>query len=322
MSHEIETMAFVGEKPWHGLGFELPTGSKVTVERIVKAAKLDWTVSKRNLFLKMGNGEVPIKEAFALARDTDDSVLSVVGKGYKPVQNAEAFEFFKRFCDAGQIEMETAGSLKGGKFVWGLARLKDEFALKGDDEVRAYLLLLSPHVIGQAMQIRLTPVRVVCWNTLSAALRSHSHGKVFRLPHHTAFDENAKGIAAEAIGLASEQFSDFQEKAKLLAKKKVTKEQSERYFVEVFDLPMEMVESGIKREPRVLARLRSAVVHAPGADLKDAEGTWWGAFNAVTYVVDHQMGRNRGTALHKAWFGSGARVKSKALDLAVEKAAA
>src|SRR5262245_13674298 len=175
MSHNVETMAYTNEVPWHGLGVSLK--NTPTVEGMLKAAKIDWTVSKRKLATTNGSDKFthPVKSHFALTRDSDGHILDVVGAGYVPTQNAQAFKFFKEFVEAGRATMETAGSLQQGRFIWGLANLKSSFMASAGDKINGFLLLLSPHKQGKSMLAKVTSVRVVCNNTLDLAL--HEGGR-------------------------------------------------------------------------------------------------------------------------------------------------
>lgn len=326
MTDAVETMAYNKvETPWHGLGNAV--NNNLTPAEMLKAAGLNWKVSKEPIFHKKDGKYEEINGKYALTRDKDGSVLSIVGETYKPVQNEEAFTFFKRFVREGHMKMETAGSLWNGRYVWGLARLEKDFEISKGDEQRGYLLLSSPHVIGKSMVIQFTPIRVVCWNTLSWALGSNLKGKAgaFRMPHHTAFDDTVKRAAEAALGLASEQMANYKEAVTLLAKKKAKPEAVEEFFCEILEFdPKAARKKKSKKEeivePRMLPHFRNALTHAPGHDLASALGTWWGAVNAVTYVVDHEIGRDRNTALKTAWFGHKAQVKRRAFDLALQRA--
>ena len=155
MSHEIETMAYAGEVPWHGLGQQVP--ADLSPQQMMESAGLDWTVEKQTLVTLEG-AEVPEKKA--LVRSSDNKVLDIVGKNWNPVQNIEAFEFFDDFVRSGDMQMHTAGSLKGGQIVWGLAKVNDSFELFGGDQVDSYLLFSNPHRFGQSIDVRFTPIRV------------------------------------------------------------------------------------------------------------------------------------------------------------------
>lgn len=321
MTAAVETMAYANEVPWHGLGNKVT--DKMSPAQMLKAAELDWTVDKQDIFLKSGK---KIPNQFALVRSTDKTVLSVVGSTYKPVQNEIALDFFKKFTDAGHMHMETAGSLWYGRYVWALARLGSDFKLAGGDEVRGYLLVSQPHVRGKAMVIQFTPIRVVCWNTLTYALGGSLNGKggsSFRMPHSQEFNDDIRAAAEEALGLAGDQQKEFQEAATLLAKKKAKPEQVEEYFCEILKFDPKKADKTKKGElkvPRALPKFQAALTYAPGQQMPSATGTWWGAYNAVSYVVDHQMGKERDTALRNAWLGAAARTKRRAFNLALDKA--
>jgi phage/plasmid-like protein (TIGR03299 family) len=326
----VETMAWTNQVPWHGLGFQV--ADNLTPKQMMKAAKIDWTVSKRPMFFQNEKGVyVPVKEEFALVRDTDETRLSTVGQVYKPVQNEEAIEFFSKFVKAGHMKMETAGALWNGRYVWGLAKISKDFNLGGKthDKVSGYLLMASPHVRGKAMVIQFTPIRVVCWNTLNFALGSDlkGHGGAFRMWHSQKFDDDMKAQAEQALGLATKQMDTFQEAAVLLAKAKAKPEAVEEFFADVLRWNPKKKAAAKKakaekeaKEPRKLEQFRQALVHSPGAQLNTAAGTWWGALNAVTYTVDHNEGRERSTALRSAWLGTAAGMKRRALDLALDRA--
>src|SRR4051812_24701221 len=234
MAHKVETMAYAHEVPWHGLGFKV--SDDLTPNQMLKAAKVDWTVDKRKMAFVNNQGNYKLApDTFALVRASDDFMLSRVGKTYKPVQNEEAFDFFKKYCEAGHMTMETAGSLWDGRYVWCLAKIGKNFTLGKSDRVEGYILLMSPHVHGKAMVFQFTSVRVVCWNTLSMALGSDMRGgkHAFRMPHTTVFNDAVKQTAEQALGIAQSQMTSFQEAAGLLTKSKVTKEQTDQFFCEV-----------------------------------------------------------------------------------------
>lgn len=333
MSHRVETMAYAGETPWHGLGFKV--SDDLTPAQMLKAAKLDWTVEKRQLYMPMANGSMEkVDGRYALTRNSDEAFLSIVGANWKPNQNADTVDFFTKFVKAGHMSMETMGSLAGGQFVWALARLHEDFALAGpgkrmkkDDEVRGYALLMQPHVYGYSQVAQLSGIRVVCWNTLNYALGAGLKGKgqnVFRMPHSTLFDDKAKAKAEAVLGLSVAQMTEFKEAATLLASKKAKDEDVKNYFFEVTKYDPEKAKKdkdGEAKQPKLLAKIMAALENAPGQQLGAALGTWWGAFNAVSYVVDHEVGRERGTALRSAWLGDNALLKRKAFKLALEKAA-
>ena len=176
MAHNIETMAWANDEPWHKLGVKVR--SDLTPLEMMQEAQLDWTVSKRPSYTidspdwSDDVGLMQAEDTFHIVRDSDNTILSHCGKGYIPIQNEKVFEFFKRFTEAGHMTMETAGSLRDGKEIWGLAKISNDFELVGGDEIKGYLLINQPHVAGKSMTIKLTPIRVVCNNTLTMALEA------------------------------------------------------------------------------------------------------------------------------------------------------
>jgi phage/plasmid-like protein (TIGR03299 family) len=336
MSDKVETMAYAAEngKPWHGKGF--PVASNLTPKQMQKAAHLDWEVEKRQVFYLDAAGkprEVPDK--FAIVRKSDDKWLSQCGKAYKPIQNSDIVDFFTRFVKAAKMTMDTAGSLEDGRFVWMLAKLNKDFALgKGSnaDPVQGYLLVSQPHVAGNAATIMFTPIRVVCWNTLTWALgqrigKNAGESTRFRIAHTIDFNDDVKQKAAEALGLANNQMDQFEQAAKLLSTKKATPEQVKEYFCEVLEWDPKKAKKKAKEEggkepaePRMIGKFEYALEHSPGAALPSAAGKWWGAVNAISYVVDHEVGRSQDNRLHSAWFGSRASLKQRAVELALQKA--
>lgn len=333
MAHMVETMAWSGEVPWHGLGVQV--GDSLTPQEMLEAASLDWTVSKRPLYTLQeplladsdqdaGTGTLRVQKFSALVRDSDNKTLGVCGNQYIPLQNKDVFQFFDKFVKAGHMKMDTAGSLDGGRQVWGLASIQQGFTLPGGDEVRGYLLLANPHVWGESMRILFTPIRVVCNNTLTMALRDAS-GKGFRLPHVREFNADLMQSAEEALGIATSQLEAFEEQAKFLSSVETTDENEFEYLARLFQPELLKVasEQPIQlRLKRTAERVHELIRTQPGADLKSSQNTYWGLFNAVTYAVDHELGRDRDASLTSAWFGQRATTKAKALDLALEMAKA
>ena len=346
MAHAVETMAYAGEVPWHGLGVKVD--DDLTPDEMLIAAGLDWTVSKRHLFTHDKptieastqdnlNDLVALPEHYVIVRDSDNKPFGPCGSKFVPSQNKDAFQFFRKFTDAGHMKMETAGSLKGGEQVWGLANVSKDFVLPGDDRVLGYLLVSVSHKWGKSNEIRFTPVRVVCNNTLSMALADRTTSG-FRMPHTTSIDAEVFQAAEEALGLAGERMDQYKEGAEFLSSKKFNKDSIVTYIADLFqpELLKEQAEIEKMTDVRAIATRQSmvdefkktpslvlqAVEEQPGANLKSSKGTWWGAMNAVTFIVDHKWGYDRDAALHNAWFGERAALKTKAMAKAIEYAKA
>ena len=315
MAHEIEMvngvaqMAYAGELPWHGLGSQV--SDDISTDGMMEAAGLDWSVTKQPMYYMddLGEmGEVPGKSA--LVRSSDNKVMDIVGSDWNPVQNAEAFEFFREFVDSGDMKMHTAGSLKGGKMVWALAKVNDGFTIKtaqGEDSVESYLLFSNPHQYGKSIDVRFTPIRVVCNNTLTLSLNQNVDQYV-RMGHQRPF--NAEDAMA-TLGMAHQKLETYKEAAEYLCQKSYTSEQMVDYFNQVFP-------SASSRDSNKSREAQEVMHTQAGANL--GEGTFWQLYNTTTYMADHTLGRNADTRLQSSWYGANANMKKKALELAVEMA--
>ena len=220
--------------------------------------------------------------------------------------------------------METAGSLRGGKDIFGLARLNDNFALPGGDEINGFVLFRQPHEPGYAMSILDTEVRVVCSNTLQLALRQKAAAN-FTMSHRTAFNDVKEDEALRTMGAVYERRAEFKEAAEFLAKKKA-KDKEVIEFISKLYQPKILADHKPEEGPiqdnfsKIPKAVFEALVTAPGADNKSAKGTWWGALNAVTFVEDHQRtGENK---VYNAMFGEASKRKTTAMNLALDYAKA
>ena len=318
MAHMIETvdgkaqMAYAGAVPWHGLGVKVP--SDLTPAQMLEAAGLNWLVEKIPAYAKVGGKNVKIGQS-ALVRSMDNAILDVVSDDWNPVQNEEAFEFFNEFVAAGDMEMHTAGSLRDGQIIWGLAKVNESFELFKGDKIDSYLLFSNFHKYGYSTDVRFTPIRVVCNNTLTLSLSSAVE-RMAKISHRKVFvAEDVKGM----LGIAKDKLTKYKEMAQFLGSKKAKEEDIVQYFTRIF--PVSGTNETKKKEVSKNAAMALDVLHnQPGAEY--AEGSWWQPFNAVTYLTDHLAGRTPDTRLTSAWYGYHKGVKTKALELAIEYAEA
>lgn len=317
MAHELEVingeaqMAYRESQglPWHGLG--TPVDDEMTPQEMMKAAGLDWEVSKVPTYIDYNGQQIETGQE-ALVRSTDGKILTQVGTGWNPVQNAEAFDFFTEFVSNGDMVMDTAGSLKGGQLVWALADVNDGFSLFNGDEVKGYLLFSNPHMYGKAIDVKFVMERVVCNNTLAVALGESGQPAV-RINHRSEFNPE---MVKEVLGISHDKVEKFKEAAEFLGSKAYNKEQLNRFMAQVFGTS--------NREDKDLSRTADQaltfVENQPGDHFRP--GTWWNAYNAVTYMADHKLGRSADTRMSSAWFGVNAKRKVDALDAALSFAKA
>lgn len=318
MAHEIEyingkaQMAYSGDVPWHGLGTKVP--ADLTPEQMLEAAGLDWRVEMFPAIATLANGTQVNTGHSALVRDIDNRVLDVITNDWNPMQNQEAFEFFNEFVAAGDMEMHTAGSLRNGRIVWALAKVQDSFELFGGrDQVDSYLLFTNPHIYGQSIDVRFTPIRVVCNNTLTLSLNSQSKSMV-KVSHRREFDAD---LVKETLGVAKAKLGRYKEMAEFLSQKRYNDENIVDYFKRVFPV-LTQKENSEKTISKSATAALEYINTQPGADL--GEGTWWQAYNTVTFMTDHIIGRSADNRLTSAWYGANKGLKTRALETAVEMA--
>ena len=316
MAHEIETMAYAGETPWHGLGEKV--SNDLSPVQMMQKAGCDWKVIEAESFVELNGKKIKTGQK-SLIRETDGRVLTNVGKDWHPVQNEQAFEFFNEYVLAGDMEMHTAGSLKDGEVVWALAKVKESFDLFGGDQIDSFMLFSNPHQYGKTIDIRFTPIRVVCNNTLTFALQGEAQRGV-RVGHRAAFNPDA---VKEALGIAHDKFAKYKEMAQFLGSKRFTMDSLIQYYNDVFPLTSGQDNQKVVNSSTISRTAKQALdvlESQPGANF--AEGSWWQAFNSVTFVTDHLQGRNADNRLHSQWFGSNQLRKIRAAEKAVEYAIA
>ena len=317
MAHLVETMAYAGQVPWHGLG--VPVSNDLTPIQMMDKAGLNWNVREVESFIEF-DGKKMSTGLKSLVRETDGKILSNVGENWKPCQNSDAFEFFSEYVMAGDMEMHTAGSLKGGQMVWALAKVKDSFELFKGDQVDSYLLFSNPHQYGKSIDVRFTPIRVVCNNTLTLSL-DQTVEKSVKVGHKSEFDPSS---VKEALGIATEKMNTYKECAQFLGSKRYSQDDVISFFNDVFprtaDKRVQGKVLGLDTLSRNAALCYDALESQPGSQY--AEGSWWQAFNAVTYVTDHVQGRNPDNRLYSNWFGTNEIRKRSAINKAVEYAEA
>lgn len=311
MAHLVETMMYVGETPWHGLGKEIPEGKKLGIDEALVAAGLDWEVDLRRLYTEDGHTLLNIHERYAVCRRKDNTVLGIVGPGYTPLQNKEAFAWFQPFLDTADVTLETAGSLKGGSQVWVLAKIRRASLTVGAaDEVAHYVLLSNSHDGSLAVRVGFTPIRVVCNNTLCFAHRSEA-SQLLRVRHTARLLKNLDEIR-EIMDIAHKEFCATIEQYRALIKKEINQKDLAKYVKLVFELP----ETGGRDLIPIMADLLD---HGRGSDM--AGRTYWGAYNAVTEYLNYFRGKTRDNTLSSLWFGASSQVNQRALDVAIEMAA-
>jgi phage/plasmid-like protein (TIGR03299 family) len=328
MSHELATradgkkaMAYVGKTPWHVLGEELKPGAPLEVW--TTAAGLDWEALVTPSQYEFGGQLVTDHNAFHMVRSDTGASLSVMSKKYKPVQPAEVMGFFRDFILTDErFQLETAGALKGGRVIWGLAKFSDPMTVAGDAHT-PYVLLTTSYNGTMATTAQGTMVRVVCNNTLTASVYGGEKAMV-KVPHYKDFgNATVKADAVERLGLIVTGYDRYKALGEALAGVKLAAFQVEGLFKR---LTIDKAAKGdTDKTPTSKSRNQLEALLSSYRDTL-AEGTQggtaWAVLNGVTRYVDHARttrdtaGEGAGGArMASALLGSGAGLKREALDV-------
>lgn len=275
MPANVETMMYVREKPWHGLGAEVSEAP--TSADALKLAGLDWEVKQEPIF--DGNGN-QINGYKANVRSSDSKILGVVGDRYRIVQNTDAFSFTDNLI-GGEVRYETAGSLKEGRRVWLLARMPD-MKLAGDT-VEPYLCFTNAHDGSCGVKVCMTPVRVVCNNTLNIALNSAK--RVWSMRHTENIHERLNE-AHDCLFRAESYMADLEAYADMAANKTVRDDDLHSFLSELFPV----AENASEREKANAKKcIDEFMICYFAPDIAKFRGTAWGAINAASDFVSHNM---------------------------------
>lgn len=316
MAHEItlngitglSEMAYVGEKPWHGLGQTLEAGA--SIEEWQAAAGLNWEIKRSSVHYHNGDLlELPTHDV--LFRNDTNTPLSVVSRKYKEIQPAEILEFFRDLIADDGFQLETAGTLLGGRRIWALAKTGLSGEVVSNDVVNAYLLLVTSYDQALATTAQYTSVRVVCNNTLHMSLQQDVENRV-KIRHNTVFDPTkVKG----QLGLnAKVHYDSFMNKMRQYSERSMSVDAA-RDLVERL-----MVIKGVTGDVQKSRGFKSIMElfdgGGKGSQLPGVAGTQWGLINAVTEYADfHIRASSQDKRLNSSWFGAGSKLKNSIVQL-------
>lgn len=332
MAHMIEgNNAFYTNQPaWHGLG---------TVLQAAPTVKEAWQLAYPHNLFKLpiaafmpeaydpraldncqlaADLEAYVKLAghCAIVRD-DQKQIGVVGADYELVQPYDAFAFFEPFLETGKVALEAGGSLCDGSRMWALAKITSASAdIVPGDGVSGYLLVYTSFDGSLSHGIQQTNTRVVCQNTLSAAIAGKS-AKKFRFKHTSGLDARIQAAQSD-IALLLGMFEEQIEQYRVLASKKATGAEMVAYVARLFEVD-DKEDSEVSGKMRAkVQRVVDLIDDQAGLDLVPAaRGTMWQAYNAVTEYLTHEHGHSQDSRLNSQWFGDSAKVSAKALELAL-----
>ncbi|NBI82692.1 DUF945 domain-containing protein [Clostridiaceae bacterium] len=275
MSANVETMFYVREKPWHGLGVEVqeaPTSADALV-----CAGLNWEVLQRDVYTKDGSFIAGYKVNI---RSTDNALLGIVSDRYKVVQNEDAFRFTDDLLGEG-VTYETAGALQGGRRVWMLAKMPQRYIIAGE-EIEPYLVVMNSHDGSSGIKVAMTPIRVVCQNTLNLALDSARRSWTTK---HTENVMNRVHEARETLMLAETYMGGLGCEIDSLSKVKLTDKKVMDFMQEFFPVTEDMSDLAKKNNLRLLEDMKRRYWDAP--DLAHVGKNGYRFINAVSDFATH-----------------------------------
>jgi phage/plasmid-like protein (TIGR03299 family) len=318
MSNGQAAMAFVGQIPWHGLGQRLTEGASIDEWR--EQAGLNFEVLRSGVKFDQLDGNRSYLADYAqrhvLYRSDTKKALSVVSDGYQIHQPEDVLGFSRHRAKIGGFQLETAGVLRDGEKIWGLAKVNDGVEIVDGDVIKPYLLLATSYDGSLATTARFTSIRVVCNNTLQMARADNKSG-VVKVRHDSTFDSDA---VRRQLGIFKDSWERFQTEMRTLAGKTLRFHEAEAFAAKLLSKRQTLNAIGIKpdvtKSPGYISIMELFKRGALGREM--VGNTAYGMLNAVTEHVDHYRGRTVDSRIDAAWFGVGNNLKLEAKELLCE----
>lgn len=332
MAHMIDTttgraaIAYAGQTPWHGLGQALTPGASISKWTLEAGLAYDVLESPVQ-YTSPAATEAQIWPARKVLHRSDTGApLAVVSSAYNVVQPGQVMDFFRELVELGGFELETVGALSDGRRVWALASVGDAAPVVDGDLVKPYLLLGTSYDGTMATVAKFTAIRVVCNNTITAAVGGYSNGRVIqgeaekntgylksavRVLHSEKFDAQAVRLQ---LGIVANSFEGFLVQSRQLAGTGMDQIQADEFVAELLR-PYHTSARPVTESKAYTRIMQLFNGQAIGSELPGVAGTRWAMLNAVTELVDHERGRSNNTRMESAWFGTGAALKARAVEL-------
>ena len=275
MAANVETMFYTRTKPWHGLGTMVEKAP--TSEAALELAGLDWQVVQKKL---VTDGGIEVPGFKANLRETDNQVLGVVSDRYKVVQNADAFSFTDALLGEG-VTYETAGSLQNGRRTWILAKLPTRYIISGD-EITPYLVFMNSHDGSGSIKAAMTPIRVVCQNTLNLAL---STAKRCWSTNHVGDIKGKMEDARYTLLYADQYMAELGRTIDQMNQQKLSDRQVMEYIDSLFPILPNPSEQQVKNMLRMKEDMKARYFDAP--DLQHVGKNAYRFINAVSDFATH-----------------------------------
>ncbi len=342
MAHEImehDKMMSVREVPWHGIGEILK--DYPTITEAITASGLNWDVSIERMKAIMGNNLIEVPDNFAVIREDTKTVIGVVGNRYEPYQNSEMWGFIDNFQKQSGVKLETAGSLKNGRTTWVLAKNGSTEHIK-NDKIDEFFLFRNSFDGSTPISVMFTNIRVVCNNTLTAAIKGARN--IYNVRHTASAADQIKEVQ-KALALRSKYKSAVDVSFDLLVKYDMNATESENFLKEIiFPEPKGITQKIIKGEivnklgeatqrahttrNNNIADIMELIETGAGADIPGVRGTGYGMYNALTEWADHEKsirvmhGRNEAEVrFENVFFGTASKFKAACFNEIMKQAA-
>ena len=317
MAHELDIMAdgtysmaraANTDQSWHGLENIIPDGADF--DTWFDRSGMNFTINRAPVEYQTQWGATHRMDSkHVLYRSDNLRPLSVVSDNYNIVQPRQVLEFFRELCSQNGLTMDTAGVIRGGVKFWAMARTGEQLSIGSNDIVKQYVLLATSADYSMATTAKHTNMRVVCSNTFHANVNNGE--AAVKVRHSREFDANAVKLD---LGLMNAEFQAMGHYANEMAKVQLSKLTAARWFAELLEernMNEEEFNDYVSNN-RVFKQFWEGYRRGPGAS-----ETLWGAFNGITYVVDHIRGRSTDTRMNSAWFGAGSTLKERAWQKAL-----
>jgi phage/plasmid-like protein (TIGR03299 family) len=325
MAHNLEikngkaSFFSVKEPAWHGLGTIVEKA--LTAQEVLEIAGLDYEVETQQLQTVYG---IEVPNAFATVRTDTQQPLGVVSNIYYPIQNRDAFGFFDGIIDANEAMYETGGVLGQGERAWIMAKVPNHIRVAGYDEIVPYITLINSFNGDSGLLALLNYTRIVCWNTMSAAIGENKQKISIRHTRGAMLDLKD---AHKIMGLSNKLSGELEQVLQLMSRTKITVKKTKEYLELLIpnelDIDLEKAAKNAEKGRVIGAEkqrnlILEAVEASPGAEMEHCKGTVYGLYNGVTHYLDHQKRYlNKSTKVNSLWLGDSADLRQTSFDMAL-----
>ena len=283
----------------------------LTKEQWLARFNLNWTVEKRDLYQQLSNGQAGRIDHKAIVRSDTEQVLNVVTNRYTPIQNDQFYELLADAENKGLIKGLNGGEFSGGGKTWVQAEFGEQADINGNDPVKSRLLVANSHDGSFSFRTTLSPIRVVCMNTLIAAI-SHDVRLSFRHTESSKSNLDQLKVALKQLNFSFHKLTEFYTQ---FARRSLNSNEVKVYFETVLNIKGKPIEAQTDTELARMTRLIQLFESGKGSEL--SRHTIWSAFNAVTEFTSHELDKDPTKRQEKLFFGQGAELNKRAMDTAL-----